>query len=246
MCVKRTGPEKTRTRAIGYDEIQIQNFSRRATQSRALWATRARARPVSLYFQERLRKAKEQEEVIHARHCYPTLGTLDRNRTWKPTRFSPAALRFSSPRVLRARFCRPLRNARLGLAARLTHRNCSELARPYNFVPPRGFLYSRVPRARYECPALRCPTYSPSWDPTRAFLLSWDLPVIASETTSRGRLALLFLRSWNFASRSKFRASTPRREKRARVLERETISKAAVIRGIIAAGTRVSLPIDAG
>lgn len=55
---------------------------------------------VPLYFQERLRKAKEQEEVIHARHCYPTLGTLDRNRTWKPTGLSrPVAVfsRVSSP-----------------------------------------------------------------------------------------------------------------------------------------------------
>lgn len=60
----------------------------------------------ALYFQERLRKAKEQEEVIHARHCYPTLGTLDRNRTWKPTRLAPLAFSSSSSRPARARFCR--------------------------------------------------------------------------------------------------------------------------------------------
>lgn len=54
----------------------------------------------ALFSRARLRKAKEQEEVIHARHCYPTLGTLDRNRTWKPTGLSrPVAVfsRVSSP-----------------------------------------------------------------------------------------------------------------------------------------------------
>lgn len=71
---------------------------------------------VPLYFQERLRKAKEQEEVIHARHCYPTLGTLDRNRTWKPSRLSrPSRSCFSSSSfppppsftsLIRPRFCR--------------------------------------------------------------------------------------------------------------------------------------------
>lgn len=53
-----------------------------------------------LYFQERLRKAKEQEEVIHARHCYPTLGTLDRNRTWKPTRLHHSPPPRGRPRAL--------------------------------------------------------------------------------------------------------------------------------------------------
>lgn len=43
----------------------------------------ARSRSRSIF--KGLGKAKEQEEVIRARHCYPTLGTLDRNRTWKPT-----------------------------------------------------------------------------------------------------------------------------------------------------------------
>lgn len=64
--------------------------------------------PVALYFQERgLRKAKEQEEVIRAHHCYPTLGTLDTNRTWKPTtRLLRPRPRPSSRSP--ARFCHPV------------------------------------------------------------------------------------------------------------------------------------------
>lgn len=65
----------------------------------------------ALFSREKLRKAKEQEEVIRARHCYPTLGTLDRNRTWKPTRSLRRALRPPPPPFVPfspARFCRPV------------------------------------------------------------------------------------------------------------------------------------------
>lgn len=60
-------------------------FSEPSVRERSAFLPKRHVPGRALFSRERLGKAKEQEEVIRARHCYPTLGTLDRNRTWKPT-----------------------------------------------------------------------------------------------------------------------------------------------------------------
>lgn len=131
---------------------------------------------VPLYFQERLRKAKEQEEVIHARaivtrhwerstgieHENPRLGFLARRAVFsllllRRRRLLRLFLRLyllshslGRPRVRRA-LLSPRRNAPVD--TRLTRRIVR--ARDYNFILPRQL---RIPAPRQVSLSHRCPT----------------------------------------------------------------------------------------
>lgn len=106
----------------------------------------ARSESCGSIFKERLRKAKEQEEVIRTRHCYSTLGTLDRNRTWKPTSTAGCCwLLLSSASTVLA-FDRVLLSPRRLTVLRDWHAALFMLADSYNFIVPTHGLFTRAMR----------------------------------------------------------------------------------------------------